>query len=129
MNKNIRDYISLIENAQIGESEGVAEGSLNEFAPDGFNGGDDDEGFSPKIAKMAQEDGFTKGASLADGATLERAMTINHWHSQHGGMYKKHFAKGFKAGRTNKINHANKQYNLNLKLHKDGSIIRNEEEK
>lgn len=27
MNKNIRDYINLIENAQIGESEGVAEGS------------------------------------------------------------------------------------------------------
>ena len=25
MNKNIRDYINLIENAQIGESEGVAE--------------------------------------------------------------------------------------------------------
>ena len=29
MNKNIRDYINLIENAQIGESEGVAEGSEN----------------------------------------------------------------------------------------------------
>lgn len=27
MNKNIRDYINLIENAQIGESEGVAEGA------------------------------------------------------------------------------------------------------
>ena len=93
MNKNIRDYINLIENAQIGESESVAEGSLNEFAPDGFNGGDDNEGFSPEIAKMAQEDGFTKGASLADGATLERAITINHWHSQHGGMYKQYFLK------------------------------------
>jgi len=30
MNKNIRDYINLIENAQIGESEDVADGSLNE---------------------------------------------------------------------------------------------------
>ena len=29
MNKNIRDYINLIENAQIGESEGVAEGYSN----------------------------------------------------------------------------------------------------
>jgi hypothetical protein len=101
--------------------EGVAEG-LNEFAPDGFNGGNDDEGFSPEIAKMAQEDGFTKGVSLADGATLERAITINHWHSQHGGMYKQYFTKGFKQGRMNKINHDNKQYNLNLKLMKDGSI-------
>lgn len=32
MNKNIRDYINLIENAQIGESEGVAEG----VAEDGY---------------------------------------------------------------------------------------------
>ena len=109
------------------KAEGVAEGSLNEFAPDGFNGGDDDEGFSPEIAKMAQEDGFTKGAGLADGATLERAITINHWHSQHGGMYKQYFAKGFKAGRMNKIRHNNKQYNLNLKLMKDGSIRHGEQ--
>ena len=107
--------------------QGVAEGSLNEFAPDGFNGGDDDEDFSPDIAKMAQEDGFTKGVGLADGATLERAMTINHWHNQHGGMYKQYFAKGFKQGRMNKIRHDNKQYNLNLKLMKDGSISRGEQ--
>jgi len=106
--------------------KGVAEGSLNEFAPDGFNG-DDDEGFSPEIAKMAQEHGFTKGASLADGATLEMAMKINHWHTQHGGMYKQYFAKGFKAGRMNKIRHNNKQYNLNLKLMKDGSIRHGEQ--
>jgi hypothetical protein len=107
-------------------TEGVAEGSLNEFAPDGFNG-DDDEGFSPEIAKMAQEHGFTKGVSLADGATLEMAMKINHWHTQHGGMYKQYFAKGFKAGRMNKVNHDNKQYNLNLKLMKDGSIRHGEQ--
>ena len=87
----------------------------------GFNG-DDDEGFSPEIAKMAQDDGFTKGVSLSDGDTLERAMKINYWHSQHGGMYKQYFTKGFKEGRMNKINHDNKQYNLNLKLMKDGSI-------
>jgi hypothetical protein len=76
---------------------------------------------------MAQEDGFTKGASLADGATLERAITINHWHNQHGGMYKQYFAKGFKQGRMNKIRHDNKQYNLNLKLMKDGSIRRGQQ--
>ena len=106
--------------------QGVAEG-LNEFAPDSFNGGGDGDAFSPEIAKMAQEDGFTKGAGLADGATLERAMAINHWHSTHGGMYKQYFAKGFKAGRMNKINHDNKQYNLNLKLMKDGSIRHGEQ--
>ncbi len=122
MNKNIRDYINLIETAQ----QGVADG-LNEFAPDGFNGGNDGEEFSPEIAKMAQEDGFTKGASLADGATLERAITINHWHNQHGGMYKQYFTKGFKQGRMNKIRHDNKQYNLNLKLMKDGSIRHGEQ--
>jgi predicted nucleotidyltransferase len=112
--------------AVVDMKKGVAEG-LNEFAPDGFNGGDDDEGFSPEIAKMAQEDGFTKGVSLADGATLERAMKINYWHTQHGGMYKQYFAKGFKAGRINKVNHDNKQYNLNLKLMKDGSIRHGEQ--
>ena len=79
------------------------------------------------LCNSSTEDGFTKGASLADGATLERAMSINHWHSQHGGMYKQHFVKGFKQGRMNKIRHDNKQYNLNLKLMKDGSIRRGEQ--
>jgi L-rhamnose mutarotase len=52
-----------LEPMEVGDAlhvkKGVAEG-LNEFAPNGFNGGDDDEGFSPEIAKMAQEDGFHK---------------------------------------------------------------------
>jgi len=122
MNKNIRDYIKLIETAQ----QGVAEG-LNEFAPDGFNSGNDGEEFNPRMAKMAQEDGFTKGASLADGATLARAMAITEWDKQDGGIYTQHFAKGFKQGRMNKIRHDNKQYNLNLKLMKDGSIRREEQ--
>lgn len=100
---------------------------MNEFAPDGFGGFEDDEGFNPEIAKMAQEHGFAKGVSLADGATLEMAMKINHWHTQHGGIYKQYFAKGFMAGRMNKINHDNRQYNLNLKLMKDGSIRHGEQ--
>jgi len=108
-------------------AELIFNAQLNEFAPDGLNGDDDDEGFSPEIAKMAQEDGFTKGVSLADGATLERAMKINYWHTQHDGMYKQYFAKGFKAGRMNKVKHDNKQYNLNLKLMKDGSIRHGEQ--
>jgi hypothetical protein len=112
--------------AKFRKAKGMSGGSLNEFAPDGFDSGDGDE-FSPEIAKMAQDDGFTKGASLADSATLERAMSINHWHNQHGGMYKQYFAKGFKAGRLEKIRHDNKQYNLNLKLMKDGSIRRGEQ--
>ena len=124
---NIKDRIERLQAGLNRSKQGVAEGSLNEFAPDGFNGGDDGEGFDPDIAKMAQEDGFTKGVGLADGATLERAMKINHWHSQHGGMYKQYFAKGFKAGRMNKIRHDNKQYNLNLKLMKDGSIRHGEQ--
>jgi hypothetical protein len=107
--------------------QGVAEGSLNEFAPDGFNGGDDGEEFNPRLAKMAYDEGVVKGVSLADGATLERAMAINDWDKHDGGIYKQHFAKGFKAGRMNKINHDNKQYNLNLKLMKDGSIRHGEQ--
>ena len=104
---------------------GVAEG-LNEFAPNGFNG-DDGEEFNPRMAKMAYDEGVVKGVSLADGATLEMAMKINYWHTQHGGMYKQYFAKGFKAGRMNKVKHDNKQYNLNLKLMKDGSIRHGEQ--
>ena len=57
------------------KSEGVEDSSL-------------DEEFSPEIAKMAHDDGHVKGVSLADGATLKRATAINHWHNQHGGMYK-----------------------------------------
>ena len=110
-----------------GKQQGVAEGSLNEFAPDGFNGGGDGEEFNPRMAKMAYDEGVVKGASLADGATLQRAMAINAWDKHDGGIYKQHFAKGFKAGRMDKIRHNNKQYNLNLKLMKDGSIRHGEQ--
>ena len=100
---------------------GVAENSLTEFAgrPPG---GDDGEEFDPEIAKLAQEDGLSKGVSLSDHMTLVRAMAIQHWHTVNGGMYIPYFAKGFKKGRMDKINHANTQYNRNLKLMKDGSI-------
>ena len=100
---------------------------VNEFAPDGFNGGDDGEEFNPNLAKMAYDEGVVKGASLADGATLERAMAINDWDKHDGGIYSQHFAKGFIAGRKDKIRHNNKQYNLNLKLMKDGSIRHGEQ--
>jgi hypothetical protein len=54
-------------------------------------------------------------------------MAINDWDKHDGGIYKQHFAKGFKAGRMNKVKHGNKQYNLNLKLMKDGSIRHGEQ--
>ena len=100
---------------------------VNEFAPGGFNGGDDGEEFNPNLAKMAYDEGVVKGASLADGATLERAMAINDWDKHDGGIYSQHFAKGFIAGRKDKIRHNNKQYNLNLQLMKDGSIRHGEQ--
>ena len=103
------------------------EQELNEFAPDGFNGNDGEE-FNPNLAKMAYDEGVVKGAGLADGATLERAMAINDWDKHDGGIYSQHFAKGFIAGRKDKIRHNNKQYNLNLKLMKDGSIRHGEQE-
>ena len=105
--------------------QGMAKGSLNEFSQG--NGGDDGEAFNPGLAKMAQEHGFTKGVSLADGASLATAFKITEWDQQFGGLYKQHFVQGFKEGRMDKINHNNKQYNLNLKLMKDGSIIRGEQ--
>ena len=105
--------------------EGVAEGSLNEFAQG--NGGDDGEAFNPGLAKMAQEHGFTKGFELADGASLATAFKITEWDQQFGGLYKQHFVQGFKKGRIDKINFNNKQYNLNLKLMKDGSIRHGEQ--
>jgi hypothetical protein len=138
---NVTDYDEFITNAKdfideiiqlngdgnhFVEKQGVAEG-LNEFAPDGF-GGDDGDGFDPDMAKMAHEEGFTKGVSLAMVATLERAMEIGHWHKRHGGMYKHYFAKGFKEGRLARIRHDNKQYDLNLQLNKDGSISHGEQD-
>lgn len=100
---------------------------LNEFAPDGFNSGDDGEEFDPGLAQMAYEDGFQKGVSLTDAMTTERAMAINYWHKQAGGVYSQHFAKGFIAGRKEKIRHDNKQYDLNLQLNKDGSVSHGEQ--
>ena len=108
--------------AKTAKKEGVAEGSLNEFALDGFNGSDDGEEFNSNLAKMAYDEGVVKGVSLADGATLKVAIAINDWDKHDGGIYSQHFAKGFKVGRMNKINHDNKRHNLNLKLMKDGSI-------
>ena len=105
--------------------QGVTEGSLNEFAQG--NGGDDGEAFNPGLAKMAQEHGFTKGFELADGASLATAFKITEWDQQFGGLYKQHFVQGFKKGRIDKINFNNKQYNLNLKLMKDGSIRHGEQ--
>jgi len=100
---------------------------LKEFAPNGFNGGDDGEEFNPRLAKMAYDAGFVKGVSLTDAATTQRAMAINDWDKHDGGIYAQHFAKGFIEGRKEKIRHDNKQYNLNLQLMKDGSVRHGEQ--
>ena len=104
---------------------GVAEGSLNEFAPDGFNDGEDP--FDPDTAQDAYDDGVRKGVSLSDNVDLARAMAINYWHMRNNGLYKQYFAKGFKVGREDKIQWANTNYGTNLKLMKDGSIRRDEQ--
>ena len=112
----------------IADKQGVAEGLLNEFARgNGGDDGDDGEEFNPDLAKMAQEHGFTKGVSLADGSSLATAFKITKWDQASGGLYKQYFVQGFKEGRMDKINHDNKQYNLNLKLMKDGSIRHGEQ--
>lgn len=103
----------------------VNEGILDEFAPSAS--GDDGEEFNPGLAKMAKEEGEVKGFSLSDGATLASAIKINYWDTMDGGTYAQFFARGFKEGRLRKINHGNKQYNLNLKLMKDGSIRHGEQ--
>ena len=105
--------------------QGVAEGSLNEFAPDGFNDGEDQ--FDPGTAQDAYDDGVRKGVSLSDNVDLARAMAINYWHMRNNGLYKQYFAKGFKVGREDKIQWANTNYGTNLKLMKDGSIRRDEQ--
>ena len=115
-----KEYREKREQIQRGSTlQGVAKNSLNEFAGDS---GDDGEEFEPWIAKLAHDDGLSKGVALSDHMTLVRAMAIQHWHTVNGGMYIPYFADGFKKGRMDKINHANTQYNRNLKLMKDGSI-------
>jgi hypothetical protein len=101
------------------KNEGVAEG-LIEFAPD--NGGDDNNDVDPRLVKMAHDAGVVKGYSLADAATLTRAMAIDEWDTYNNGIYKQYFADGFKKGRLAKIRQGNEQHNLNLKLMKDGSV-------
>ena len=111
--------------AEQDKDQGVAEGSLNEFAPDGFNDGEDQ--FDPGTAQDAYDDGVRKGVSLSDNVDLARAMAINYWHMRNNGLYKQYFAKGFKVGREDKIQWANTNYGTNLKLMKDGSIRRSEQ--
>ncbi len=104
------------------KTEGVEEGSLNEFAPDGFDNGDNGEEFNPGLAKMASDEGFSKGAQLADAKTLADAMAISRWDTVDGGIYTLYFNKGFKKGRLDKVRHNNSNYDLKKKLMKDGSI-------
>lgn len=118
--KTLKD-IKNKEDGPVKKQKDVAEGSLNEFAPYGSGGGGDDQ-FDPDMAKMAHDAGVVKGASLNDTATLARAIAIDHWDKQHGGLYKNNFVDGFKEGRMDKISHDNKRYGLKLKLMKDGSI-------
>ena len=99
----------------------VTEEVVTEFAPAG-SGDSGDDGFDPGLAKMATDEGNVMGASLHDGATLEAAFRISHWDGAFDGIYKHHFADGFKVGRLDKIRHNNRQYNTNLKLMKDGSV-------
>ena len=98
---------------------------VSEFAPG--NGGDDNNDVDPRLVKMAHDAGVVKGYSLADAATLTRAMAIDEWDTYNNGIYKQYFANGFKKGRLEKIRHGNEQYNLNLKLMKDGSVRHGEQ--
>jgi hypothetical protein len=98
---------------------------VSEFAPG--NGGDDNNDVDPRLIKMAHDAGVVKGYSLADAATLTRAMAIDEWDTYNNGIYKQYFANGFKKGRLEKIRHGNEQYNLNLKLMKDGSVRHGEQ--
>ena len=103
----------------------MGEGFLNEFAPDGFNDGEDP--FDPDTAQDAYDDGVRKGVSLTDNIDLARAMAINYWHMRNNGLYKQYFTKGFKVGREDKIQWAITNYGTNLQLMKDGSIRRSEQ--
>ena len=123
--RNHPDHMISIHSVQTASGQGVTEGSLNEFAQGDFNRGDDE--FDPGMAKQAQEAGFVKGVSLADGSTLATAFKITGWDQQFGGLYKQYFANGFKEGRMDKIRHDNRQHKLNLKLMKDGSIRHGEQ--
>ena len=97
------------------KEQGVAEDIG--FAPG--NGGDDNNDVDPRLVKMAHDAGVVKGYSLADAATLTRAMAIDEWDTYNNGIYKQYFADGFKKGRLENIRHGNEHYNLNLKLMKD----------
>ena len=88
-NKSMRDYINLIEDAQ-------KEDQLNEFAPDGFNGGDDP--FDPEMAKFFYEQGRIKANSVTDGVKVANWLENSHIEDQ----YKQYWLKGWREGREQK---------------------------
>lgn len=88
-NKSIRDYINLIENAQ--------KEQVNEFAPDGFDGGSF-EPFDPEMAQYFYEQGRIKGNSVPDGVDVNFVLKISHIEDQ----YKKFWLKGWHKGREEK---------------------------
>jgi hypothetical protein len=102
----------------------AAKPSLKEFAPSkDFGGGEgDDDGFDKGLADMAHEQGFVKGASLVDGATLETGFGITKWDKMYGGLYKQYFAAGWKEGRENKLAHDIKTHGGSGKVLPTGAI-------
>jgi hypothetical protein len=122
------DYDKTSEAANPAQQAAIAiakKKQVSEFALG--NGGDDNNDVDPRLVKMAHDAGVVKGYSLADAATLTRAMAIDEWDTYNNGIYKQYFADGFKKGRLEKIRHGNEQYNLNLKLMKDGSVRHGEQ--
>jgi hypothetical protein len=69
---------------------------LNEFAPDGFNGGDDP--FDPDMAQYFYEKGRVKGNSAPDGVDVNFVLKNSHIEDQ----YKKFWLKGWDEGRKEK---------------------------
>ena len=95
---------------------------LFEFAKSG--GGDGGDEFNSRLAKAAKDDGYTKGFSLTDSVSADRAAKINAWDSTDGGIYKQYFVNGFKEGRKDKIKLDAKQYGIKAELQKDGTVKR-----
>ncbi len=108
-----RDYVK--------KKEKMNEGEVIPFTrPMKSTSGKKDKWYS----EQAYKDGERLGFSIVDVHPASKAIKINHWDSprEDGIIYSEDFLKGFMVGRQRKVNFDNKQYGMDLRVNKDGSI-------
>jgi hypothetical protein len=121
LDKNQKRVKQLGPKDKVGKKEKLGEGEVLPFdRPAKSTSGKKDEWYS----KQAYKDGERLGFSIVDVHPVSKAIKIHHWDSpmEDGISYASDFIKGFMVGRQHKVDLDNRQYNMDLRVNKDGSI-------